>query len=431
MKKLLFFLFCISLPGVFRAEGQIIVNEGDDLIQAITDAPDGAEIIVMPGIHVANEAEIGIDKSLTIRGETGGPKPVVYIQELGISGTDVNITVEGIEFSGATIDTLTFIEDTVTLMGDYLLNLTDTFISAGELIIRDCIVRNLTRSIIRGDRADNTVGSILVDDCIIFDLRGGSSYGPFRLKSKILFDELTLQNSTFHHIQGPLINCQDMVEHSTNIEVNHCTLYKWGGVINNKYLFDIQDNSAANLKILNSILAQTNNDATTDVFGFRIDTVAYKEMSFCVMTPDFSVDDHGFGDVEWSAADFTYEDYDVDFVFPDTSNFSIPLGNDLYEMSDEGTLIGDPRWSLIEEPDAIGDLLNSSRFNVYPVPASDHVYLMNGGNGLVEIFNPLGVKIDEVHLKNASIYPLDVSNYQKGTYILQLNRNTIRRIVVQ
>ena len=100
-------------------------------------------------------------------------------------------------------------------------------------------------------------------------------------------------------------------------------------------------------------------------------------------------------------------------------------------MSDEGTLIGDPRWSLIEEPDAIGDLLNSSRFNVYPVPASDHVYLMNGGNGLVEIFNPLGVKIDEVHLKNASIYPLDVSNYQKGTYILQLNRNTIRRIVVQ
>ena len=121
MKKLLFFLFFISLPGVFRAEGQIIVNEGDDLIQAITDAPYGAEIVVMPGIHVANEAEIGIDKSLTIRGETGGPKPVIYIQELGISGTDVNITVEGIEFSGATIDTLTFIEDTVTLMGDYLL----------------------------------------------------------------------------------------------------------------------------------------------------------------------------------------------------------------------------------------------------------------------------------------------------------------------
>ena len=430
MKKLIYLLLLLSLPGVFHAKGQIIVNEGDDLIQAVIDAPDGAEIVIMPGIHIANATEIPISKSLTIRGEEGGPKPLVYLQEMGISGTDINVTVEGIEFSGATYDTLTFIEDTTTLMGDYLLNLTDTFVSGGDIIIRDCIVRNLTRSVIRGDRADNTVGSILVDDCIIFDLRGSSNYGPFRLKSRILFDEFTIQNSTFHHIQGPLIDCQDMIVHAATIEVNHCTLYKWGGVIADKFLFDIQDNTEASISILNSILAQTNNDELINVYGFRLGVVAYKEMSFCVMTPDFSVDDSTYAMVEWDASDFTYEDYEVNFEYPDTSNFTIPLEDDLYEMSDEGTLIGDPRWSAIVPPDGIGNILGSDQFEVYPVPARDQIFLMNGGNGIVEIFNLVGLKIDEIHLNNASLYTKDVSDYPCGMYVLRMN-NTVKHIVIE
>ena len=424
MKKLIYFLTLLPLLGFLQARAQIVVNEGDDLIQAITDAPDGSEIVVMPGVHVANEAEIRIDKSLTIRGETGEPKPLVYIQELGISGTDVNITLEGIEFSGATYDT-------VTLMGDYLLNLTDTFHSAGELTVRNCIVRNFTRSVIRGDRADNTVGSILIDDCIVFDLRGGSSYGPFRLKSKIVFDEFTIQNSTFHHIQGPLVDCKDMVSHAAIVEVNHCTFYKWGGIIADKYLFDFASNDQASVIITNSILAKTNNDDATNVWGFRLGVVAYKELSFSVMTPDFSLDDSTYTDVEWDNQDYTFADYEVDFVYPDTSNFSIPLGDDLYEFSDEGTLIGDPRWSLIVEPGDVNDILGSDRFTVYPVPARDQLFLMNGGNGIVEIFNSLGMKIDEIHLRNASVYSLDISDYQSGMYIVRLNADVVRRLIIE
>jgi len=427
MKKLLYILLISGLSGSIYLNGQTIVNEGDDLIQAITDAEAGSEIVLMSGVHVANSTEIPVSKSLTIRGDDNGAKPLVYLQEIGVSGTDINLTIEGIEFSGATFDTVTSIEDTTTLMGDYLINLTDTFVSGGEIIIRDCIVRNLTRSVIRGDRADNTVESILVDDCIVFDLRGGSSYGPFRLKSRILFDEFTIQNSTFHHIRGPLIDCQDMLEHEAVIEINHCTFYKWGGIITGKYLFDIQDNTQASISILNSILGQTNNTETTDVFGFRLDTVAYKELSFSIMTPDFTLDASGYDDVEWDRSDYAITDYEVNFTDAETSDFSIPHPDDLYEMSDEGTLIGDPRWSLA--PDALDDVLGSDRFNIFPIPARDQVFIMNTGLGTLEIYNSLGVIVDRIEMRNASLFTLDISGYHSGVYYIKLG-NSSRTMVV-
>ncbi len=435
MKKLISTFFTLTLLGFLNLNAQIIVEVGDDLLAIIEGADDGSEIIIKSGSHKAAYNTINIvEKSLTIKGEEGAPKPKVYIKSFSVSSlpeTEISLTLEGIEFSGATYDSLIGIEDTVTLRGEYLINLTSDFESGNDIILRDCIVRNFQKSVIRGDRAENHVNNILVDDCIIFDLRGGSSYGPFRLKSNITFDDFTIQNSTFHHIQGPLIDCKDMISYPAVVEVNHCTFYKWGGIITNKYLFDFASNGQASVSILNSILAKTNNDNDDEIYvwGFRLGVVAYKEMSFCVMTPDFSLDDSTYAMVEWNTSDFTYEDYEVDFLYPDTSNFSIPYPDDLYEMSDEGTLIGDPRWSLA--PNAVEDIFNTNQFTVCPVPARDEVYLMNGGNGIVEVFNPLGVKVDEIQLNNDAIYSLDISGYESGIYILRMNNNNVRRIIVE
>jgi hypothetical protein len=431
MKKLLDVLLVFFLTGFLNIGAQTIIEEGDDLLATVEAAEDGTEIIIQPGVYKASYNTINIDdKSLVIRGAEDSPKPIVYLKSFSLSGTDISLTLQGIEFSGADFDSLIGIEDTVTLKGEYLINLKDTFHSGNDIIIRDCIIRNFQKSVIRGDRADNHVNNILVDDCIIFDLRGGSSYGPFRLKSHITFDDFTIQNSTFHHIQGSLVDCKDMVPYPAVVEINHCTFYKWGGIIPDKYLFDFAANNQASISILNSILAQTNNDDLTNVWGFRLGVVAYKEMSFCVMTPDFSLDDSTYAQTEWNSSDFTYEDYEVNFEYPDTSNFTIPLGDDLYEMSDEGTLLGDPRWSAIVEPGGIGSILGSDEFIVYPVPAREYIYLMNGRDGTVEIFNPLGMKIDEIHLRNSAVYTLDLSNYEKGIYILRMNNRT-KQIIVE
>ena len=431
MKKLIYLTSILILIVSYSLNAQITtVNVGDDLIQAIKDASDGSEIIVMPGIHKANYAEIPIDKSLNIHGQEGQPKPIVYIQELGLSGTDINVTLENIDFSGATLDSLTNVEDTVTLSGDYLLNLTDSFVSAGELTVRNCIVRNMTRCVIRGDRVVSTVDAITVDDCIIFDLRGGSSYGPFRLKSKINFSNFSITNTTMHHIQGTLIDCKDMVSYPADILLDHCTLYKWGGVIDNKYLFEITANDQASLVIKNSILAKTNDTEAITTYGFRILADAYCEMGFCVMTPDFIVDDSTYSGVTWDKTEFNYENYEVDFVYPDTSNFGIPLGDDLYEMSEEGTLVGDPRWDMTP-PIGLDDVLGTTIYKVYPNPASDQVFIMNAGLGKVEIFNAVGEKIGIMDTRNSSVYPVDVSGYQPGVYFFRLNGILTQKVIIQ
>jgi hypothetical protein len=430
MKKLMYVLSLLILTVSFNLKAQITVNVGDNLVQAIMNAPDGSEIIVMPGIHKANYREIPIDKSLNIHGQTGQPKPVVYIQELGLSGSDINVTLEGIEFSGATLDSLTSIEDTITLSGDYLLNLTDSFKTAGNLTIRNCVVRNLTRSVIRGDRVVSTVNSITIDDCIIFDLRGGSSYGPFRLKSKINFGEFSLTNSTLHHIQGTLIDCKDMVSYPANILLDHCTLYKWGGVIDSKYLFEITANDQASLVIKNSILAKTNDTEAITTYGFRILADAYCEMGFCVMTSDFIVDDSTYSGVIWDKTEFNSVDYEVNFVYPDTSNFSIPLGDDLYEMSEEGTLVGDPRWSMIP-PEGLDAVLGTNQFSVYPNPANGQLLIMNAGSGKLELLNALGVRVNAFDLYNSSVYPIDISGYEPGIYFVRLNGTVTQKIIIQ
>jgi len=431
MKKLIYTFLVFTSLVLTNLNAQITVEVGDTLKGIIEAAPDGSEIIIKSGSHKAayNTIEI-VDKSLIIRGEEGAPKPKVYIKSFSVSGTDISLTLDGIEFSGATYDSLTGIEDTITLKGEYLINLTDAFVSGNNLTIEDCIVRNFQRSVIRGDRSPaHHVNNILVDNCIVFDLRGGGSYGPFRLKSNITFDDFTIQNSTFHHVQGPILDCQNMENYAANFLINHCTFYKWGGVITDKYLFDINSNSSASLTIKNSILAQTNNDDLTDVYGFRIGAIAYKELSFSVMTPDFSVDDSTYAMVEWNKSDFTQEDYEVNFEYPDTSNFTIPYPDDLYEMSEMGTLIGDPRWG--DTPSAVHDFLNTRDFFVYPNPAHHELNILNAGTGKIEIFCVSGVKLDEFELHNSTVLTFKISDYIPGLYIIRLNGTTTKSVFIE
>lgn len=418
---------------MINTSAQTVVEVGDDLFATIENAEDGTEIIVKSGSHKAAHNTINIiDKSLTIRGEEGTPKPKVYIKSISVSGTDISLILEGIEFSGATYDSLTGVEDTVALTGEYVVNLTTDFTSGTDIIIRDCTVRNFERSVIRGDRADNYVNNILVDDCIIFDLRGGGSYGPFRLKSKITFDDFTIQNSTFHHIQGTLIDCKDMVSFPANILVKNCTFYKWGGVISDKYLFEITANDQANMMIRSCILGKTNpaSDPEALVYGFRIMEEAYAEITNTAMTPDFSPDDSTYAQVSWDLDQYNAVDLDPEFQFPDTANFYIPLESDINQMSPEGTIIGDPRWDS-EIPESVDNIFESSDFTLFPNPASEQLTILNGGTGYIEIYNSVGLKIDELRLLNSSIEVVNISDYIPGIYFIRLNETTLRRVVVE
>lgn len=434
MKKiyLVFFLLLLGIPALVAQD--TIVNVGDKLLEKIEEAADGATIIIKPGNYKAAWREIKINKSLTIKGEPGSPKPVVYLKRFDLEGTDINIHLEGIEFSGATIDSLTWIEDTVTLRGEYLLNLTTNLNSANLLYVNDCIIRNLERSAIRGDRKTYTVDSIVWNDCIFYDYRGGGDYGPFRLKSQITFNAFVVKNSTFHKMLNKLIDCQDIVSYPMEIRVENCTLYEWGGGKTGQYLFDIQDNDQAELYIKSCIFGKTNDDPLAaipiTVNGFRFIPDAYAEITNTAMAYDFVLTDSTYEQVGWDYTSYNLVDIDPEFEYPDTGNFMLPSGSDLLYMSPTGGIIGDPRWNpaITSTP----DLKLEKELIVFPNPASNLLYVFTDQKGYLELYSSIGVKVKEFRIENGR-NALHVGDLSPGLYFLKINSDNrmVAKVIIR
>ncbi|UCG27729.1 MAG: DUF4957 domain-containing protein, partial [Bacteroidales bacterium] len=380
--------------------------------------------------------EIVIDKSLTIKGEEGQPRPVVYLKRFDLAGTDINVHLEGIEFSGATVDSLTWIEDTVTLRGEYLLNLTTDLNSANVLSVKNCIIRNLTRSALRGDRKAYTVDTIMWDDCIFYDYRGGGDYGPFRTKSQITFNTFIVQNSTFHKMLNKLIDCQDIVSYPMKIFVENCTFYEWGGGKSGQYLFDIQDNDQAELYIHSCIFGKTNDDpnATPDpitVNGFRFLPEAYAEITNTAMTVDFVLTDSTYEEVGWDKTEYNLVDVEPGFAYPDTGNFTLPMGSDLLIMSPSGGIIGDPRWdpALVYIPQIPPA---GTGMKVYPNPAFGFIHVVVEKQDVLSLYSSIGIKMKEYQV-NSGLNTLDLEKLPPGFYFLRAdsNKEKISKIIIR
>ncbi len=430
MKRKIYSCLFMSFLGIGVLLSQTIVEVGDNLIQIVSSAADGETIILKPGIHVANSNNIVIsNKSLTIKGEEGGEKPKVYLQEIDVTGTDVDLYLEGIDFSGADVDSLTGVENLEDLPGDYLVNLTADHTSSNVISIKNCIVRNLNRSVLRGDRAEYTVDSIIVDDCIIHDLRGGGDYGPFRTKSRITFNAFIIKNSTFYEILNKLIDCQDIIPYDMDIRVENCTFYKWGGGKDAQYLFDIQDNNKADLRITSCILGKTNADTVT-VNGFRIIPGAYSEMTNCAMTPDFTLTDSTYETVSWDKTKSNITDFDPEFEYPDTGNFTLPQGSPLLTASPNLTIIGDPRWA--PKSTGINNNLNIKSLNLYPNPASNEVIIYNTEKFMVINFiSSIGQVIRSIELKQG-INKLNIADINPGLYfIVSESGNYVNKLIIK
>ena len=293
MRKLFTLIVSAAILSVSSmGQNTIVVSPADNLITTIAGAADGDTIVLQAGTHVARYTNMVIDKSLNIIAETL-VKPLVYINQFDVKGENTNIYIEGIEFSGATVDSLTGTEDLVELEGDYFLNLHSELVSCKDITVKNCIIRNLDRSVVRGDRATYTVDNFLFDNIIVYDLRGGGDYGPFRMKSRITYNTFTLTNSTFYNILNKLLDNQDTPSHPMDFLIKNCTFYKWGGGKSAQYLFDIKTNDQARLIIQDCILGKTNDDPSVEppitVNGWRMDenNASYLEMITTAMTPDF------------------------------------------------------------------------------------------------------------------------------------------------
>jgi len=414
----------LGIFGLF-AQNKVVVAPGDDLIAAIDSASAGDTIVLQAGVHVARYTNMIIDKSLAIVAETS-VKPVVYGGQIDVLGEDIDILIEGIEYSGATVDSLTGTENLDELEGDYFLNLHSDLLSCGDITVKNCIIRNLNRSVVRGDRSSYTVENFLFDDIIVTDLRGGGDYGPFRLKSRITFSTFTVTNSTFYNIENKFLDNQDTPSHDMEFLIRNCTFYGWGGGKNAQYL-DINTNDKARLIIQDCILGKTNDDPLADppftVNGWRFGEagIAYSELLTTTMTPDFVLTLGTYAETVWDVDEYNQTDVDPDFANPEAGDFTLPQESPLLEASQTGGIIGDPRW----HPDygvGIKENISAKNFRIYPNPATEVIFLemdntMAGSE--VSIYNTIGSRVK--HFTNVRPNTsLDIADLEPGMYFVKL-----------
>ncbi len=429
---LLVFMCMLSVTGLFA---QDTLHVGESLYQMVLDAADGATIIVASGLHDAQDQSITIaNKSLTIKGAEGAEKPLVYVEQLDVSGTDIDIILEGIEFSGATlVDSLTGEENTIDLESSYLINLMDGHTSCNNLIVRNCIVRNFERAAIRGDRSTNSANNVMIDNCIMYDFRGGGDYGPFRFKSNFTANAFIIKNSTLYNFLNKLLDFQDIVPSQMDITVENCTFYNWGGGKDGQYLFDIQDNTDARLYIKSCILGKTNYElVTVRAFRFPPDVgLNYAEISNSVLTPDFIVDPVGSIDsVSWNKKEWLEVGFDPEFEDPENGDFSIPEGSPIEQMGPTGGPIGDPRW--IAGATGINELRNTGHIEVFPNPAEDIINIKTEGPCIVAVYNTMGVKVREMNIKDSEEHTMNVSGLAPGLYMIKIeNRKGAQKIFIR
>lgn len=441
MKKVYIFILMIFVC-VFsvNAQTETQIAVGDDLIQAIVDAAEGDVLVLAQGTHVAKYTTMNIEKSLTIKGAEGAEMPELYVQQFDVYANGVSFTLENLHILGARVDSATGTPLHLdTLEADYIMNLVSSSLEPtdgayntfGDLTFQSCMVSHVEKAAIRGDRDSYAINTILVDDCIMHDFRGGSSYGPFRLKSKLTFNSFTATNCTFYDFPMVFLDCQDMASNPTTYTVENCTFYQWGGRVDGgKYLFDINTNDQATLIIKSSILGKTPQDDTFLAEGFRFMEEATAEISFSAMAPNFVTNSMGYADVLWDKDEYNAADLDPEWADPDNGDFTLPVGSDLLQMSPEGTIIGDPRWDPnygvgIFTPDAV------QKISVYPNPASHSVWIELEQASYVSVFSITGQQMKYDYLE-AGKNQLSLSGLNQGVYFISSESNSdVVKLIVE
>ncbi len=442
MKIKIYLMIALFCAGIFSlSASEIIVRPGDDLVQIVANAADGDIVVIQPGFYKANQDYLTIaDKSLTIKSIPGLAMPKVYFKRISLEGANVNLTLDGIEFSGFDIDSLSGVEDTETIIAEYFINLADNLTSFGDIIVKNCIVRNIARCFIRGDRQPYTGNGFEFDNCILHDQRDAfnNDYGPFRFKANIHFDYFTLKNSTVYDVVNRFMNCESLTGFHMDMLIDNCTFYNISGKMakNNNYLFDLRVADDLSFTTKDCIYGKTNDDPLAypdSIKGWRFEDdgpTLYTVMMTTVFAPDFIVNEYALNDVVWDIKAYVEEDFDPGFADPENGNFRLPAGSPLLEASETGGIIGDPRWhpDLSSIHDNISDF---KQLKIFPNPAINTFSISVDEEQEVNVLSVIGEKVKILELKRGD-NKIDISDLSSGMYFIQSRSNqSVGKLIVR
>lgn len=340
--------FITKEPSIYA----VVLSPGQDLVTAVANAANGDVIGLQPGTYncVDNLAAyvnlVIAQKSVTIQSVSNNPADTkVNFKEVTLKGNGAGVTLKGIEFDG-------------TLgAAAYFLNLAGMATDAEaatftNLIVDNCIVKNLANCFLRGDRgangSDHKIDLIKVSNTIASNSATASTYVFFTI-NKLQFSKLELVKTTFHSMGRAFISCNTTLSSpKPTILIDQCTINNFGsgGTSRNYTIFDANANPV-DLTIQNCIIANTPiKDQTIGPAAIRA-TATTATMLFS-NNNTFNLTNGAATPLALTfPAAMTMQNNKTIALGWDgaTTNFTLPAGSELRTSSTTGGPVGDPRWA--------------------------------------------------------------------------------------
>lgn len=218
----------------------------DNLADMIAAAEDGATLVLFPGDYTVNAgASIVINKSIALKGQLPGNKPMLHVQFTIASGaTDV-------EFKDIDLDG----DGTLANVFEY----TSAGVDYGTLTMNGCTIHDFTARLVYGNVASK-VAAVVIDNSVLtnVDAANGGDFIDFRTT---YLASATITNSTFDRcapgrdfVRLDAAAAYTGTGLTSTVLIDHCTFY---GVSNTQDRILYVRFNANVLTVQNSLFAAT------------------------------------------------------------------------------------------------------------------------------------------------------------------------------
>ena len=366
MKKLTLtsITFCLVWCSTTLFARDINCATSEELIAALSDLQDQDNIILTSTTtYIVQEDAVADnttgsqniisyeDKTITIKAaENLAIKPTIKGLSLAVTAT----TSVGITFENVILQAAIYKYDLTTQLAWYTDHLFDlgksTTTALGNVIFRNCEIRNYGQTIIKANNMPNgpiSGGTFLITGCTIADINNNGLAGGDALinMNKLLFNSITITNSTVYNLKTGFYRQNGSVSDlSSTFSMTNCTFNKFCGCkssgTKSYFLYTNNGNAESSIDIEDNIFANIRNSEGIDILFYQIDGSALGSLVIA-NNNIFNCSDDNI-QTKYSTKNATIENIEpaLDPQFDNADNGSFYLMN--RELADYE--IGDPKW---------------------------------------------------------------------------------------
>jgi hypothetical protein len=227
-------------------EGDFYLTADDDLVTALTAATSGQTLILEPGTTFSMSSAYVLNKSIKIKGLSQSSLPVICMKSstgtstsnllsFTASSTVGHVLFENVEFNGYCDN-----NSNATQIGYLFNNKTKTTVDT--VSFTNCLMHDFVNTPMRiSGNVEQQFNNIFFDDCIIYNMGSGGSYGIVHSNSKDYIVNVAFKNCTIYNFKNNLVLRTGAYEMGT-VSITNCTVHKAvQETASTRYLLDLNN----------------------------------------------------------------------------------------------------------------------------------------------------------------------------------------------